>query len=162
LREGAVARVVVAVTMTGIRFTPHFSLDELTFSSTACRLQIPNDPPDEVVANLRVLAEGLERVRAMLGDRPLHIDSGYRCPKLNQAVCGAPRSAHLDGWAADFICPEFGEPIAIVRTIAASWLDFDQVIQEGTWVHISFDPKHRKQVLTAHFGPNGTTYSAGV
>lgn len=143
--------------------SPNFSLEEMVFSSTAQRLQIPNDPPAEIVEHLRVCATGLEQVRSILGDHPMHIDSGYRCPALNRAVCGAPSSAHLSGYAADFLCREFGEPIEIVRRLQASpWLTFDQLIQEGTWVHISFDPKCRRQVLTAHFGPNGTHYSAGV
>jgi zinc D-Ala-D-Ala carboxypeptidase len=142
--------------------TQHFTLEELTFSSTACRLQIPNDPPPHVVDHLMRVADGLEHVRTLLGGRPIQIDSGYRCPALNRAVCGAPNSAHLDGYAADFVCRTSGEPIAIVRTIAQSSLAFDQLIQEGTWVHISFDLRMRRQVLTAHFGPNGTTYSQGA
>jgi hypothetical protein len=148
--------------MTTTMLTPHFTLEELTFSSTACRLQIPNDPPSVVIDHLKRVAEGLEQVRSLLGDRPIHIDSGYRSPALNRAVCGAASSAHLEGYAADFVCGTFGGPIDIVRTIARSSVDFDQLIEEGTWVHISFEPRMRREVLTAHFGPNGTTYSAGV
>ena len=33
--------------------TPNFSLEELTFSSTACRLQIANDPPPDVCVIFR-------------------------------------------------------------------------------------------------------------
>ncbi len=145
-----------------MNLSPNFTLEELSFSSTAERLLIDNTPPEPVEIPLRLLAGALERVRALLGDRPLHIDSGYRCPKLNQAVCGAPNSAHLDGYAADFICPAYGEPLSIVRAIQFSEIDFDQVIQEGSWVHLSVDPRRRRQVLTAHFGPNGTTYSQGA
>ena len=150
--------------------SPHFSLEELTFSSTACRLQIPNDPqsqPDgaDVLEHLKVAAGGMEEVRQLLGDAPIHVDSGYRCPALNKAVCGAANSAHLSGYAVDFICPAFGSPADIVRQLRDGdygRLKFDQLIQEGSWVHISFDPRQRRQVLTAHFGPNGTTYSQGA
>ncbi len=141
--------------------SPHFTLEELTRSSTAVRLGIDNTPPEGVFANLAVLAEGLEALRALLG-HPLMIDSGYRCPDLNAVVHGSQFSAHLQGYAADFVCPAFGAPLEIVRAIEASGIRFDQCIQEGTWVHISFDPRMRQQVLTAHFGAEGTTYTQGA
>lgn len=144
-----------------MQLTGHFSLEELTFSSTAQRLNIDNTPDAETIQRLMVTAMGLEKIRALLG-APLHIDSGYRCPTLNKAVGGVPDSAHISGYAADFICPEFGSPLSIARTIAGSDIAFDQCIQEGQWVHVSFDPRLRHQALTATFGPSGATYSQGV
>jgi hypothetical protein len=144
-----------------VNLTDHFTLQELTFSSTAVRLGIDNTPGEEIVAHLRFLAQGLERVRALLG-HPMHIDSGYRCEALNAAVKGSNTSAHMRGYAADFVCAAYGEPLRIVQTITRSDIAFDQCIQEGTWVHLSFDPRMRREVLTAHFGARGTTYTAGV
>jgi hypothetical protein len=146
------------------QLTTHFSLEELTRSDTAVRLGIDNTPSDAILANLNVLAQGLEQVRALLNifNRPVIISSGYRCPELNKALHGASNSAHMNGYAADFICPDFGTPLDIVKRIAASDLQFDQVIQEGTWVHISFDPKMRRDVLTAHFVNGVATYTNGV
>jgi len=43
----------------------------------------------------------LELLRKMLGDRPIIISSGYRCPAHNKRVRGVPRSQHLYGTAAD-------------------------------------------------------------
>lgn len=143
------------------QLTQHFSLEELTFSSTAQRLNIDNTPDLGTVAHLTRLAMGLEQIRALLGV-PMHIDSGYRCPSLNKAVGGVANSAHLDGYAADFIAPDYGTPLQIARAIAGSGIPFDQVIQEGSWVHISFDPRLRRNALTAMFGPNGASYSGGV
>lgn len=143
------------------QLTAHFTLEELTFSSTGERLCIDNTPDDETKARMLMLAMGLEKVRALLG-APMHIDSGYRCPALNKAVGGVPDSAHVQGYAADFICPDYGTPLMIARVISGSDIAFDQCIQEGTWVHISFDPRLRHQALTATFGPNGATYSKGV
>ena len=140
----------------------HFTLEELTFSATAQRKQIDNKPPAEVLENMKRLAAGLEEVRAALGNKPMRINSGYRSPKLNRAVGGARLSAHMAGYAADFVCPEFGSPLKIVKALAATGIQFDKLIQEGTWVHISFAPEARRQLLTAHFGPNGTSYTAGV
>lgn len=42
----------------------------------------------------------LEKIRTYLGI-PVKINSGYRCPKHNAAVGGAPMSRHLIGCAAD-------------------------------------------------------------
>lgn len=144
-----------------MNLTDHFTLEELIFSSTAQRLGIDNTPGLETIAALTRTAMGLEQIRALLS-APMHIDSGYRCPALNKAVGGASESAHVDGWAADFICPGFGEPLAIVKAIEASGIDFDQCIQEGAWVHVSFAPTLRRQILTAHFSTNGTTYTQGA
>jgi hypothetical protein len=142
-----------------MNLTPHFTLEELTYSSTAVEKAIDNTPPPDIVDNLKVLAEGLEQVRAFL-EGPLHINSGYRCPLLNQEVGGTVNSAHTQGFAADFVCPQFGTPDAIVRFIADSGLAYDQVIQEGTWVHISFAPTMRRSALLAHFTPGKpTTYT---
>ena len=143
------------------RLSEHFTLEEMIFSSTAIRLSIDNSPSMPIVAHLTALAAGLEKVRALLG-APMHIDSGYRCPSLNSAVGGAKESAHMTGYAADFTCQAFGPPLSIVQAIVENGIKFDQCIQEGTWVHISFDPKLRGQVLTAHFGQHGTTYTQGV
>lgn len=144
------------------KLSEHFTLEELTFSATAQRKQIDNNPPAEVLENMKRLAAGLEEVRAALGNKPMRINSGYRSPKLNRAVGGARLSAHMAGYAADFVCPEFGSPLKIVKALAATGIQFDKLIQEGTWVHISFAPEARRQLLTAHFGPNGTSYTAGV
>jgi hypothetical protein len=141
--------------------TDHFSYEELTASSTAVRLCIDNTPPADLLPHLYILAVGLEQVRSLLGF-PLHIDSGYRCPKLNACVGGAILSAHMEGYAADFTCAAFGDPLSIVKAIEASDIKFDKCIQEGHWVHISFAPTLRHEILTAHFSALGTTYTKGA
>ena len=145
--------------------TAHFTLEDLTASDTARRRGIDNMPSAAVTANLRRTAETLERVRDVLGGRPVIINSGYRAAALNRAVGGVPSSAHLSGLAADFVCPKFGAPLDICRAISASSIEFDQLIQEGTWVHIGLAPigtKPRRQVLTASFGAKSATYSEGL
>jgi len=140
--------------------TPHFDLDEFVFSSTAQRLGIDNTPPLGLIPAIAKCALGLEQVRDILG-QPIRIDSGYRCPMLNKAVGGAANSAHMDGYAADFTTP-FGSPLEVVKALVAANMDFDQLIQEGTWTHISFAPSLQRQVLTAHFTAGGTVYTEGV
>lgn len=101
-----------------MNLTENFSLAELTASATAQRRGIDNHPGLEIISHLAQLAMHLERVRHALGDKPMIISSGYRCPDLNQAVGGARRSAHMEGWAADFTCPDFGSPLQIVKALA--------------------------------------------
>jgi hypothetical protein len=129
------------------QLSPHFSLAEFTFSSTAKRMNIDNDAPPAVVENLKRTANGLERVRQLLNGNAIRISSGYRSPRLNAAVNGQPKSQHLTGQAVDFTSP-YGTPDQIVRLIKSSGMDFDQLIAEfGSWVHISFADNPRQQVL---------------
>lgn len=145
-----------------MNLTEHFTLEELTFSPTAERQKINNTPPLEAVAHLTTLAEGLEKVRALLGG-PIRISSGYRSPELNAAIRGARNSAHMAGYAADFTCPSFGNPKDVVRAIAASAIEFDQCIVEcDAWIHMSFDPMMRRMVLTAKSVNGEMEYSNGV
>lgn len=134
--------------------SPHFTLAELTASETAARQGIDNDPPPEVIERLRHTALGLEAVRVRLG-APIIVSSGYRSPELNVAVGGSSNSDHTRGDAADFICPGFGAPSTIVSALKDSGIQFDQLIEEfGRWVHISFGPRMRGQVL--RIDRNGT------
>lgn len=137
------------------QLTPHFSLEELVASDIAMRRGIDNTPPLDIAIRLQVLARGLEEVRGLLM-WPMVISSGYRSKELNMVVGGAPSSAHVQGYAADFTCPSYGNPRAIVDTISRSSLAFDQCIQEGgRWVHISFAPPLRRETLTAYFDATG-------
>lgn len=143
--------------MSDTRLSPHFDLAEFTTSQTAERKGLDNTPSPEIIARLRETAGRLEAVRSYLG-KPLLISSGYRSAAVNAAVGGVATSAHVQGWAADFICPGYGAPLAICQALAKSKIAFDQVIQEGTWVHISFDPRMRQQLLTKW----GSGYATGI
>ena len=143
---------------------PSFWLSEFLQSDTASRLQLDNTPLPTEMANIRnLLAPGMQSVRDCLM-HPVFISSGYRSPEVNRAVGGAKNSQHTQGLAADFKCPMFGMPITIARYIQqhCTQVRFDQLICEGSWVHISFAAKPRGEVLTAHFGPGGTTYTPGL
>jgi hypothetical protein len=131
------------------QLSPHFSLEEFIMSQTASRAGLDNTPDARILVNLRRTANYMEYVREMLGGKAILISSGYRSPAVNRAVGGVPDSAHMLGHAVDFICPSFGSPLTICRHLAGTpTVLFDQLIQEGTWVHISFDPRLRRQLLT--------------
>jgi zinc D-Ala-D-Ala carboxypeptidase len=147
-----------------MQLTEHFSLEELIVSDFAVRHNIDNSPSADILANLRVLADGLERVRAILGKKPIHVNSGYRCRALNTALNGASDSRHMLGLAADIVCPQFGSPLVVCQAIAAADLPTDQIIHEfGQWTHVALSapgnvPGHRLLTI-AH---DGRGYQPGL
>jgi hypothetical protein len=127
-----------------MNLSPHFTLDELIATQ---HRGIDNTPPPDVAANLVKTALLLEQVRTKLGV-PVIVSSGYRCPELNKAVGGQPKSQHLTGQAADFIAPGFGSPSTVAAAIRDSQIPYDQLIIEfGRWVHISWATTPRHQAL---------------
>lgn len=134
------------------QFPEHFTLEELTHSNTAKRLGIDNVPNGKELERLATTAKQMLRVRKLLGDSPITVNSGYRSPELNKHVPGSSNtSAHTLGYAVDFTCKRYGTPLQIAKAVAASDImdDVDQLIHEyDSWVHISFDPRKRKQLLT--------------
>lgn len=115
-----------------MNLTPHFTLEELTFTS---HREFDNTPNVVQVNNLQRLAEFLEQVRSLL-DKPIIIDSGFRSPEVNQAVGSTSVSQHLRGCAADFRVPNM-TPAEVVKVIHGSDLPYDQLILELGWTHIS-------------------------
>jgi hypothetical protein len=144
-----------------VNLSPHFSLAELVSSQVATGKGIDNAPAPAIVANLTRLAALLEQVRALVG-APIAISSGYRSPALNKAVGGAANSAHVLGLAADISTAKL-TPKALALLIRQSDIAFDQLIYEGTWVHIALSVGAlRRQVLTAKFAGGGVSYVAGI
>ena len=140
-----------------MNLTRHFTLEEFTRSEKAAEHGIDNTPPPEIFPNLRVTAFGMECLRALNGDTPLHITSGYRCPPLNALVSKSKHSAHLDGYAADF--HDRSQPIATLAVtlsakVVKARLPFDQFIleEERGIIHVSFDPADRHEFLTQTAG----------
>ena len=131
-----------------MRLSPHFSLEELTHSDTATRLDIDNTPTVEIIDNLTFLAGELEYVRNILG-HPMLVSSGFRCHVLNNHLGSKRTSCHTKGLAVDFICPSFGNPHSVCDAIVSANINYDQVILEyDRWVHLSFHPtKPRNQAL---------------
>lgn len=127
----------------------NFTLEELTQSDYADRFDIDNTPPSSLMPNLRLLAAKLEFIREDLYNKPIFIHSGYRSPVLNPLVGGSPTSAHMDGLAADIVCPGYGSNAMVAQTIAESGLEFDQLILEYGWVHIGFRVgSNRREIKT--------------
>ena len=125
--------------------TPNFTLAELTVTNTG----LANTPNADQLANIGRLAATLERVRRVLGGKPLIVTSAFRSPAVNRAVGGSPTSSHVRGLAADFTCPRYGSPLQVCMAIEESGIEFDQLIHEyGRWVHFGIGPRERGEVLT--------------
>ena len=129
----------------------YFTLNELTASSTAKRKGIDNTPDATVRANLTALvANILDPLREAYG-KPIVVSSGYRSPKLNRAVGGAAKSQHVTGQAADIhtLSDTPADNKKLYDLILKLKLPFDQLINEYdfNWVHVSFSPRNRRQVL---------------
>lgn len=142
------------------QLSEHFTLEELIASDTAEREGIDNTPTPDVLWNLtHRTAFSLEYVRALF-DKPIHINSGYRCPALNKAVGGVADSAHTRGTAADIVVP--GMTLMDVYTaIRDSAIQYDQLIFENTWLHIAFDVPSRRQNLVMYVENGKTLYKPG-
>lgn len=132
------------------KLSDNFYLEEMVASDYALRNGLDNTPSPTTLERLQQTALQLEKVRELLGNNAIRINSGYRSPTLNRAIGGSATSAHCLGYAVDFVCDGFGSPYEIVKALKDA-LPYDQLIYEHTWVHISFDPKGRQQTLTAVF-----------
>ena len=77
-----------------MQLTNNFNLNEF-------RSKDGSEFPDDVLVNIRFLAEALQIIRDEV-NRPIRITSGYRSPQHNKNIKGALNSTHLKGIAADF------------------------------------------------------------
>tara|TARA_Y100001938_G_C7929060_1_gene348412 strand:- start:297 stop:752 length:456 start_codon:yes stop_codon:yes gene_type:complete len=143
-----------------MRLSKHFTLGELTKSSTADRRGIENVPNESEIDSLRLVCENvLEPVREHF-KVPMTPSSGFRCLELNTAIGSSSTSQHVKGQAVDF------EVQGIANDYLAKWImenvDYDQVILEffkqedpnSGWVHCSYvnEKENRKKALRYNGG----------
>ena len=98
----------------------YFNMKEFSHSDTAVSLGIDNTIPKECVESVRHLVHCvLDPIREHWG-LPIRINSGYRCPELNDEVGGVEDSYHMKGCAADIsaINPERNvELMSLIRAM---------------------------------------------
>lgn len=117
-----------------MNLTPHFTVEELTYTD---HRQLDNTPDEAAMANLRRLAQFLERVKEVLGGKPIIVNSAFRSKQVNDAVGSKDTSQHRLGCAADIRVPGM-TPDQVVKAIIASGIGYDQVIREfDRWTHVS-------------------------
>ena len=120
--------------------TPHFSYEEMTYSAWAERHGVENTPDDLQLLALFNLCQKLgEPLREVFG--PIRVNSGFRCPEVNEGVGGVGRSKHLTGEAMDIYLPSEQIGREYFRFIEKN-VDFDQLMFEynsrgAMWIHCS-------------------------
>ena len=150
-----------------MKISQHLTLAELIRSESAKRLGISNMPTQEHIENLKQLAENIfEPIREHF-KHPIYISSGYRSQALNAAIPGSSvNSQHSRGMAIDIDMDGTDIKNSAIFEYAKT-LPFDQLIWEfGTkdnpdWVHISYSPLNRKQILYATKRNGKTIYNKG-
>jgi len=146
------------------KISKHISYKEGVYSTTALRRNISNNPNEEQLNNMKLIAEKIfEPLRTWVGG-PIKINSFFRGADLNKAIGGSTRSQHCKGQAMD-IDDTFGyKTNAEMYHYIKDNLDFDQMIWEfgddnnPNWVHISYvlhRPNRKK--LTIAYKENGRT-----
>ena len=141
-----------------MKVSPHLSYKEVTYSETAIRNDIDNQPNALQLLAIKIMADCLfEPLRDWVGG-PVKVNSCFRSEELNEKIGGAKNSQHManNGAAIDIDDSYDHKTNAEMFYHIKDRLDFDQLIWEyGTdknpdWVHMSYKKEgNRKQVLKA-------------
>lgn len=78
------------------------------------------------------------------------VTSARRTPEQNKACNGDPKSQHLTGEAVDikpYGSTTFNKLLEMIHIFSDNVLRFDQLIIYPTFIHISFGPRNRRQVI---------------
>lgn len=141
---------------------------EGTKSNTAIKHGISNDPTDDHLINMKIVAEKIfqplrEHFRVSIG-----VSSFYRSADLNAKIGGAKASQHLKGQAMDIDADIYNkkvivddEPVLLTNKMIFDWIvanvDFDTIIWEfgdgnnPAWIHVSYvEGSNRRRKLKAY------------
>jgi hypothetical protein len=125
----------------------HISFDEATESPTGLRMGIKNVPNENHIKAMKLVAEKCFEPLREWYNKPIRINSFYRCPELNKAVKGSPTSDHMNGCSIDLSVGSKEENKKL-HDWCKDNLDFDQLIWEyqGSWIHISYKQKGNRKM----------------
>ena len=125
----------------------NFTISELVASTVARRRGIENIPSIKELDNmLELIVNCLQPIRDKLG-KPMTVSSGYRNKEVNKLVGGKSNSQHLTGCACDFTVKGMTVD-QVYEFIKNGGFSYDQLIHEGTWIHISYKKTgNRKQAF---------------
>ena len=144
----------------------HNSYKEGVHSITAIRKGIDNEPNEEQLANMKLVAEKVFEPLRIFINGPIKVNSFFRSPDLNKAIGGSTKSQHCKGQAID-IDDTYGKATnAEMYWWIKENLDFDQMIWEfgnndnPDWVHVSYvsPDKNRNRCLKAYREDGKTKY----
>tara|TARA_Y100000034_G_C6907825_1_gene421828 strand:- start:212 stop:670 length:459 start_codon:yes stop_codon:yes gene_type:complete len=140
-----------------MKLSENFSLNEFIYSETANSMGIANIPSVNEILYIQKLVDNvLQPLRDQI-QKPIKINSGFRCLRLNRALKSKDTSQHRLGQAADIEVPGLSN-LVLAKVIKNGDYDFDQLILEfwesekganSGWVHISYkNGNNRKEILT--------------
>jgi len=144
----------------------HISYKEGVYSITAIRKGINNEPNEEQLSNMKIVAEKIFEPVRIHFNTPIKVNSFFRSPDLNKAIGGSTKSQHCKGQAID-IDDTYGN---VTNAEMYYWikenLDFDQMIWEfgdddnPNWVHVSYvsPEENRNRCLKAYKDKGKTKY----
>lgn len=120
----------------------YFTIKEMTKSQTAELYHIDNNPTEKVIGNLKKVMYILDMVRTYIG-KPILINSGYRCQKLNEMVGGVQNSMHTKGLAADFRTEKKEDINTMFEFLKKKQKDFKiiELINYRTFIHMGVSEK---------------------
>lgn len=115
----------------------YFNIKEMTKSQTAELYHIDNNPNEKVIGNLKKVMYILDLTRTYMG-KPILVNSGYRCEKLNEMVGGVQKSMHTKGLAADIRTKEKEDINKMFEFLKKNQKDFKiiELIKYANFIHI--------------------------
>ena len=145
----------------------NLSLAEATYSATALRKGIVNEPTVTHLIALKEVATNIFQPCRNHFGKPLRVTSGYRSKELNKAIGGSNNSQHSKGEALDMQSTS-GYTNRELFMYIKDHLTFDQLIGEFpddmgefAWVHCSYKAEgNRGEVLVAYKENGKTRYKA--
>ena len=105
--------------------TENFSLSEF-------RCKDGSNVPEELLDNVQLLADNLQKLRDRLGV-PITVISGYRSPEYNKKCGGAKYSQHLLALAADIRVKKYSP--ADLQGIVIGMIKNQELFQGGVGVY---------------------------
>jgi hypothetical protein len=149
-----------------MQLSKNLTLAEMINSSTAKRKNIDNSPTSIHLENMKYLAEKVFQPIREHFNVPIHISSGYRSKKLNEAIGGSLTSFHSSGCAIDIDNDNSSVTNKEIFDYIKNNLDFTELIWEfGTkdnpdWTHVAIvkGREKEKEILKATKEKNKPVY----
>lgn len=115
----------------------YFTIKEMTESQTAELYHIENTPTKEIIENLKKIMYILDMIRVYIR-KPIFINSGYRCKRLNEMVGGVQNSMHTKGLAADIRTGKKEDIETMFEFLKANQKKFKiiELINYKTFIHV--------------------------
>lgn len=146
------------------QISKHISYMEGTRSLTALRKGIDNTPNAEQLNNMILVAKEVFEPLRNHFNKPIKVESFFRCSKLNKAIGGAKYSQHMKGQAIDIDDDFGGMTNADMFYFIADNLGFDQLIWEfgdhvnPGWIHLSYNPLGNRNKISIAYKNGKRTY----